>query len=130
MSLLFDFLLENSVEDLQENVIVSPRLADYPFSIKGVTAKEIHGYSRSCTKKSDRQNVFDGEKFNLLLILNHCVEPDFRDAKALEKAGCTTPEALVNKTLKAGEIGALAKAIYRLSGYDQTMKDLKDTVKN
>lgn len=94
--------------------------------IKGVSAEEMAEYSRRCHRKDG----FDSQGFNMLLVLNHCLEPDFRSADALAKGGCATPEDLVNKTLKAGEIAALARYIYRLSGYDQTMGELRDEVKN
>ena len=66
----------------------------------------------------------------MLLILNHCVSPDFRSVELLEKCGCATPEEAVNRMLKAGEISVLAKAIYRLSGYGESIATLKEQVKN
>lgn len=126
MGALLDFLLENPVENLRDEVVVSARLSEHPFLIKGVSAGEMAEYSRRCR----RRDGFDSENFNMLLILNHCLEPDFRNAEALTKAGCATPEGLVNKTLKAGEITALARSIYRLSGYDQTMTEMREEVKN
>ena len=130
MSALWDFLMEHPVTGLREEVIVSPRLAEHPFTITAVSAGEMAEYTGRCKTSPQPGAGFDGEKFNLLLILNHCVEPDFRNSDALAQAGCATPEELVNKTLKAGEIAYLARAIYRLSGYDQTMTELRDMVKN
>ncbi len=126
MSKLLDFLLTQPVLDLQEEVIISQRLREHPFTIKCVSAAEMADYSKKCRGK----NGFDGEKFNLLLILNHCLEPDFRAVDSLAKAGCATPEELVNLTLKAGEINALARSIYRLSGFDQSLVEMRETVKN
>ncbi|MDO4541308.1 MAG: hypothetical protein Q4C00_00570 [Bacillota bacterium] len=126
MGALLDFLLEDSVEDLREKVVISHRLREHPFEIKAVTAGEMADYIKRCR----RGREVDSAGFDLLLILNHCLEPDFRSAEALEKARCATPEELVNKTLRAGEIKALARAIYRLSGYEQGMAEMRDEVKN
>lgn len=124
---LTDFLLDHPVAGLKETVVVSSRLADYPFTITIASAAEMEEYSRRCRRGRDN---FDGEKFNLLLAINHCLDPDFRSVELLQQAGCVTPEELVNHYLKAGEIAALAKAVYRLSGFGESNEELVATVKN
>lgn len=128
MTTLMDFLLDHPVVGLEEQVIVSERLAAHPFTIGVASAADIEEYSRRC--RLGREGGFDGERFHMLLILNHCVEPNFRSTAMMDEAGVTTPEELLNRCLKAGEIAALAKAIYRLSGFDQTGAELVDAVKN
>ena len=41
MGNLTDFLAEHPVDHLREEVLVSPRLKEYPFEIKGVTVGEM-----------------------------------------------------------------------------------------
>ena len=130
MSTLTDFLAEHPVNDLQKEVVVSSRLAEHPFLVRGVSAEEIESYGRLCRKQEKGGSVFDAAKCNLLLVLNHCTVPDFRSVELLENCGCATPEESVNQTLKAGEIAYLAKAIYELSGYGESLTALKEQVKN
>ena len=130
MDTLTEFLAENPVEDLREEVVVSQRLREHPFEIKGAYAGEMESYARACRRREQGKTVFDAAKCNVLLILNHCTAPDFRSVDFLRKCGCATPEEAVNKVLKAGEIAFLAQKIYALSGYGESMEDLKATVKN
>lgn len=123
---LMDFLLAHPVEGQEENVVVSERLKEQPFVIRAVTAEEMDRYQRRCR----RNREFDGGAFQMLLIINHCIAPDFRSVEALEQSGCATPEALVQYVLKAGEIAALTKAICRFSGFDGEIRTLANEVKN
>ena len=65
----------------------------------------------------------------MLLVINHCVSPDFRSVEALEQSGCSTPEALVERVLKAGEIAQLAQSICNLSGFGENVRTLANEVK-
>jgi hypothetical protein len=65
-----------------------------------------------------------------LLILNHTVDPNFRDAELIKSAGCTTPQQLLNKLLLAGEIQVLSEHIRNISGFEDSIDDLVDEVKN
>lgn len=131
MTTLLDFLADNPIDSLTEEVIISERLKDFKFKIKAMSGKDFDNYakqSRRVTKKG--KSDLDAEKLNMLIILNHTVEPDFRNVKALDKAKCQTPEEFINKSLLAGEINELSMAISRLSGFDQDINELVDEVKN
>jgi uncharacterized protein YihD (DUF1040 family) len=131
MTTLLDFLADNPVNDLTEEVVISERLKDFKFKIKAMTGNDFDDYTKQCRKIGKKGKVdFDSQRFNMLVILNHTVEPDFRNVKTLEKAKCQTPEDFINKSLLAGEIAELAQAISRLSGFDQDINELADEVKN
>lgn len=123
---LMDFLLAHPVDHLEKEVIVSQRLRDYPFLVRGVTVGEMDQYQRRCRKNRE----FDSGAFQMLLVVNHCISPDFRNVDTLEKSGCSTPEALVERVLKAGEVSDLAQSICDLSGFGQNLRTLANEVKN
>jgi len=130
MASLTDFLIENNVSDLTEEVILPGRLTAFKFKISVMTNKDFEGYSRLCRRLGKQGVSFDSEKFNMMTILDHTIEPNFRDAETIKKAGCKTPEEFVGRSLLPGEIVELARAIARLSGFSQDMNSLVDEAKN
>ncbi|XZM32523.1 phage tail assembly chaperone [Clostridium perfringens] len=135
MSKLMDFLINNTVEDLTEEVVISDRFKVdgeiLKFKIKAVTPDEFSDLQKQCTKigKKGKTN-FDSRMFNEQLIVNYTVEPNFKDAEAIKKAGCLTPEQLLNKTLLAGEVVTLVEQISTLSGFDKDLEELREEAKN
>jgi hypothetical protein len=131
MSNLMQFLIDNPVDNLTDEVIVSARLAKFPFKIKGMTGPEFSEYQKLSTKISRHKKVeFDSKTFNELVVLNHTLEPNFRDAESIKKAGCQTPEQFLYKSLLAGEINELAQQITALSGFDKDIEDTVEEAKN
>ena len=65
MSKLLEFLIENPVDNLTEEIIVSPRLASFPFKIKGMTGPEFSEYQKLSTKIAKGKKIeFDSKRFN------------------------------------------------------------------
>ena len=125
MSKLLEFLIENPVDNLTEEIIVSPRLASFPFKIKGMTGPEFSEYQKLSTKIAKGKKIeFDSKRFNELVVLNHTIEPNFKDAESIKKAGCTTPEQFLYKSILAGEIAEIAERISALSGFENDMEEL------
>lgn len=135
MSKLTDFLLNNTVENLTEEVIVSDRFKVdgeiLKFKIKAVNPEEFSDLQKQCTKigKKGKMN-FDSKMFNEQLIINYTVDPNFKEAEVIKKAGCMTPEQLVNKVLLAGEVATLVEEISALSGFDKDLEELREEAKN
>ncbi|MDK0901575.1 phage tail assembly chaperone [Clostridium perfringens] len=135
MSKLTDFLLNNTVENLTEEVIVSDRFKVdgeiLKFKIKAVNPDEFSDLQKQCTKLGKKGKVnFDSKMFNEQLIINYTVDPNFKDAEVVKKAGCMTPEQLVNKVLLAGEVATLVEEISALSGFDKDLEELREEAKN
>ena len=125
------FLIDNPVDNLTDEVVVSPRLAKFPFKIKGMTGPEFSEYQKVSTKIGRHKKVeFDSKIFNEMVVLNHTLEPNFRDAESIKKAGCQTPEQFLYKSLLAGEIAELSQQISSLSGFDRDMEDTVEEAKN
>lgn len=133
MSELMDFLIGHDVTGLTEDVLISPRLPkDKPFTIKAMTDEEFYNYQTAATSygKKGKKIKFDGGLFNRTVVINHTVNPNFKDAESIKKAGCATPEQLLSKVLLPGEVTELAERITKLSGFDQDMEDLVNDAKN
>lgn len=135
MSKLTDFLLNNTVENLTEEIIVSDRFKVdgeiLKFKIKAVNPDEFSDLQKQCTKVGKKGKVnFDSKMFNEQLIINYTVDPNFKDAEVVKKAGCMTPEQLVNKVLLAGEVATLVEEISALSGFDKDLEELREEAKN
>ena len=58
------------------------------------------------------------------------IEPNFKDADSIKKAGCQSPEQFLYKSLLAGEIAELAQQISALSGFDADMEEMVEEAKN
>lgn len=135
MSKLMNFLLANTVEGLTEKVVVSDRFKIdgelLKFTIKALSPDEFSALQKQCTKLGKKSKVtFDNQRFNEQIIINYTLEPNFKDADAINKAGCVTSEQLLNKTLLAGEVATLVEQISQLSGFDKDLEELKEEAKN
>lgn len=136
MSALQDFLNENTIENITEEVVISDRFKDkdgniLKFKIKAMTEDEYEEARRSATRIGKKGKVdFDEKKFNCSTIINNTLEPDFKDAQSIKKLGCITSEQYLSKVLLAGEISTLAEEIYKLSGFGVDVNELIDEVKN
>lgn len=133
MNALQQFLLENPVDNIVEKVTVSARLKDFPFQVKAITGGEYNDYQARCIENpnSPKKRKFNSKKFNELIVTNHTVDPNFKDADWLTKSGCGVDSTkLLYKTLLAGEISELAEAILRISGFDKDLEEEIEEVKN
>ena len=131
MSALTDFLIENPVDNLISEVIVSTRLAKFPIKIKGMTGPEFSEYQKLSTAIGRHHKIdFNSGRFNELVVLNHTIEPNFRNVDDIKKASCTTPEQYLYRSLLAGEIAELAQQISSLSGFDADLESVIEDAKN
>lgn len=131
MGKLLDFLIEHPVDNLTEEIVISDRLSKWKFKIRAMTGVEFSEYQNLSTNISSKRKVkFDSAKFNQLVVLNHTVEPNFRDVESIKKAGCQTPEQFLYKALVAGEIAELSQRISKLSGFDQEINEVIEEAKN
>lgn len=128
MNALQKFLLENPVEDVTADIVISERLKGFHFKIKAITSGEYNQYQSVCIENpnSSKKRKFNTKKFNELVVLNHTVEPNFKDADWLKAAECVDSSRLINKTLLAGEVTEVAQQILKLSGFDN--EDLEEEV--
>lgn len=130
---LSQFLAENPITDLTDKVFISERFQKlgFAFTIRAMSGEEFNTYQQQATAVGRHRKVtFDNKLFNELVVINHTVEPNFKDATAIKAAGCTSPEQYMYSRLLAGEIIELANRISSLSGFDEDIEELKKDVKN
>ncbi len=131
MSTLTDFLCEHTVDGITEEVVISKRIP-FKFKIKAMRSDEFNRYRKLATKINAKTKSadFDAQKLTEQIVINNTVEPDFRDAEAIKKVGCTTPEQYLNKVLLAGEVEELNQQIQALSGFDLDINEAVEEAKN
>lgn len=134
---LTEFLLDNPVDNVVEEVKLSDRFKDKEgndllFKIKADPVDEFAALQKKHNKIGKKGRVdFDNEGFNLDMAIEYTLNPDFRNADMVKKAGCLTPKQLINKVLKAGELTELVKQITLLSGFEEEdTEELKEKAKN
>lgn len=138
MSTLQEFLNENTVEGITAEVPVSNRFRDkegklLKFKIKPLTDKEFESYRKKAMKMSMNNGgevELDNSKFVSQIVINHTIDPNFKDAKSIEKTSCHTPDQYLSKVLLAGEVNELAQQIQKLSGFNQSFSELVEEAKN
>lgn len=133
---LQEFLNANPVDDITDEVVVSRRFKDKDgnllrFKIRAMTNRTFDDLRKRFTRMGKGRKVdFDAQGFNNAVVIEHTIEPNFKDADSIEKLGCSTPEEYLGKVLLAGEITTLVQKIQELSGFDVDMEDLVEEAKN
>lgn len=133
---LQDFLIANPVDNLTEEVVISPRFVDekgnpLKFTIKAMTPIEFEDIRKKAMQiKKGKKVEFDNQLFNLSIAINNTVNPDFKNAESIQKLGVKTPEEYIQRVLLAGELTTLVEKINKLSGFDVDINELVDEVKN
>lgn len=131
MRRLKDFLLEGT-RRVGQTKDVTILVAGEPMqvTIRAISYDDYEDIRRdSLVFKGNTQDFRIG-KFNLGLVLAGTVDPDFKDAILLQKAGVATPEDLVKTMLLPGEIEALAQEILKFSGLNASVDELREEAKN
>lgn len=129
MNELEQFLNLPDVDNIEEEVFVSPRLGK--FKVKAMTA-DMHGeYMKRSRGKLDKKGVdFDSAKFNLFVVAGQTIYPNFANAELLKKSGCATAIDFIKRKLKAGEIAELAEQICKISGFNSDINEDVEDAKN
>lgn len=129
---LADFLCANPVQDETEKVVLCERLKDFEFEIGPMDKKQYDGYINQCVVKDNKGKVVKQNigMFNELVVINHCLYPDFKAEEFVQKTGAATPAQALNKVLKLGEIEKLAEAILKFNGFDRDFETLRKKAKN
>lgn len=130
MSTLQEFLLEASTELETKKIVISDRLSAWPFVIKAMDNAQYTRFQRVCITQKKGERKFDDAKMKVAMIAECTVEPSFASAEWLKKAGCATPEQLVSKVLRPGEIERMAGEISLLSGFGQQLDEAVEEAKN
>lgn len=131
MSKLAQFLIQNPVDQIQEEVKISNRIP-FTFKIKGMSGEDFAAYRKQAIRlDAKKKNAsLDTKLLTELIVINNTVEPDFRDAADIAAAGCNTPAQYLYKVLLAGEIEELNQQIQKLSGLNVDLDEKVEEAKN
>lgn len=130
---LAEFLVENPVSGVELEIEdLSSRLAGFTFRVSAMDSKQFMGYQSlaHAVAQTKKQKGMDLGVFSEQVVINHTIEPNFKEEALLKKAGVMTPEQFVNKYLTAGEVVELQKRITELSGFNESVDDKVKKVKN
>lgn len=129
---LADFLCSNEITGSTEKIILCERLEKFEFEIGQMTNTDYDKYLRQCVIKSKNGKVLHQNigLFNELVVLNHCLYPEFTALAFISKAGALTPAEALHKVLKLGEIEKLSECILKFNGFDRDFEALHKEAKN
>lgn len=129
---LEDFLATNVIEGQTVDVVLCERLKKFEFEIGTMTKQQHARYIDQCFIRGKKGNIVkqDLKLFDELVVLNHCIKPNFMDATFLSKVGVQTPSQALYKVLKAGEISMLSSEIMKFNGFDNDFETYRKKVKN
>lgn len=122
---LADFLLSRNTAQTTK-VTLTGELAEYGFEIRALNNEEWENCRSQCMNINKNGSVsLNNSKMNAMIVVTGCVNPNFRDAGLLSKAGITLPVDFVNKVLKPGEIEKLSSQILQYSGFGDNLGEIQ-----
>lgn len=122
---LADFLLSRNTAQTTK-ITLTGELAEYEFEIRALNNDEWENCRSQCMSINKNGSVsLNNSKMNAMIVVTGCVNPNFRDAGLLSKAGITLPVDFVNKVLKPGEIEKLAGQILQYSGFGDNLGEIQ-----
>ncbi len=95
------FLEEDASTKGEVYVALSERLKAHRFKFRPLSADEVDKINRYSRGKDGEINAKVHQE---QVFLTGCVEPNFRDAEWIKRVGVVTPEQLLHKMLRYGEI--------------------------
>ncbi len=122
------FLKENVAGQEDREVRVSERFSE-PFVIRGITEEENAGLRTGCRKNGGFDGV-DAERYLTRLAAACVVSPDLESAALQRSWGVLGAEALLRRMLSPGEFARLLEAVQEICGFDVTVREMADQIKN
>lgn len=140
MSELQAFFAQNANVNISEDVVISERFKDkegkpIPWVVRSLTEAENEEYRKAATKKikgknGSYQSETDPNIYMAKVAVASVVFPDLKNEELQRSYSVMGAESLLQKMLFPGEYAKLLQKVQELNGFDQTMEDLVDTVKN
>jgi hypothetical protein len=135
MNKLQEYLTNANVTDKRVTVKLgkkdgNSRLSDYDFTIRPITSEEYNNANTIAVKQVGKERKFNASLFNIEIITQACVEPDFKALDFIEANNVRNSRELIRKTLLPGEITQLAEYILQISGFNYEVDEEIDEIKN
>lgn len=126
-----DFLQKLLAPDNNVTIEVPMKRFGINFKLKALTPDEATAITQRATRLVGKgQKVFNEELFNMLSIVETCVQPDWKDADLLKALGVKDPVDAVKKRLLFGEVAYLLEEIAKLNGFDKSDEEQIEEIKN
>lgn len=117
-------------------VVLGGRFGDSEFICAPITGTQQNNYLEKAMTMPAKGAKDQGTKFSIAkyyqqIILNHCIEPNFKLADEIKAAGVHTAEQYIDMALNAGEQTELANKILDASGLSNNqLEEDVEIVKN
>lgn len=118
MSKLDDFLNLTDVSEIKKTIKINIGNKELELTIRPITENEHVEFQRRSNVFSKNKVSFDAGKYSNLILEACIIEPNFRDAEFLKKAGCISAVEFINKKFPAGVVSDIAQKIQELSGFE------------
>ena len=129
MTTLEDFLNMPNVADEVKEIYVNKRLGT--FKVKPMTIDRHKEFQDRCRGKFNKDGVsFDQAKFNLLIIENQVIEPNFSSADFLARAGFSNPRDFIKAKFYPGDVLEIAQKVCEISGFETDINEDVEEAKN
>lgn len=116
-NLLIEAIAEPEVFEVVPSERLKKVLKGRVFKVRAMTNAEYRAFTKQAYTLRNGKREFDNIKFVESVVMDCTIEPNFRKAESIEKAGCTTPDEYLHKVLLPGEIDKLGNEIARHSGF-------------
>jgi len=118
MSALDEFLNLNDVMEIKETIPVIVNGKKLEIVVRPISETEHNEFQRRANEVKRNKLIFDSGKYKNLILESCIVEPNFKDAEFLKKAGCLSASEFINKKFPAGAVANIVERIQKLSGFD------------
>ena len=126
MSKLDDFLNLNDVSEIKKTIKVNIGGKDLDIVIRAITEAEHTEFQRRSNVINKNKITFDSGKYSNLVLEACIVEPNFKDAEFLKKAGCVSATEFINKKFPAGVVSDISQKIQELSGFESYEMEMEN----
>lgn len=132
MNALQQFLLQSDISDLKKSIDLGGRLKGHPLTIKALDGDKYNAFQQICIENpnSAKKRHFNTKKFHELVCVECLVDPNLKDAEFIKEAGVPDSAKLLYKCFLAGEIASIAEQALKLSGFNDSVEEEMDEVKN
>lgn len=136
------FLAENAVKAENKKVVVSKRFLDekgHPmeWEVKAISSEYDEALRKNCTKqvpvtgkKGQYTRETDIELYLSKLAVTCTVYPDLHNKELQDSYGVMGAEKLLKTMLLPGEYSTYLETLQKINGFDETISDLMEEVKN
>ncbi|WP_338552893.1 phage portal protein [Paenibacillus sp. KS-LC4] len=140
MSDLSLFFAQNTAAEATEKFVVSERFKDadgnpVAWELRSMTEAENEECRKSATRKVKGKNgtfvpETNTDEYLAKLVVSSIGYPSLKDAELQKSYGTMGAEHLLRKMLRPGEYASLVQRVQEINGFNQSLNELSDEVKN